>query len=57
MKHKIRTYILLVFVYLIVAAPFKVMEVIPGFADIRPVTLLGPIYALFYGIPDALYSR
>ncbi len=54
MKHKVRTYILLVFVYLIVAAPFKVMEVIPGFADIRPVTLLGPIYALFYGIPGCV---
>ena len=45
---------LAVFVYLIVAAPFKVMEVIPGFADIRPVTLLGPIYALFYGIPGCV---
>ena len=33
------------------AIPFKALTIIPGFTDIRPVTLLGPIYALFFGIP------
>ncbi|MBR2524433.1 MAG: hypothetical protein IKE53_08375 [Clostridiales bacterium] len=54
MKHKIRIYIILVIAYLLVAIPFKVMEVIPGFTDIRPVTLLGPVYALFYGTPGCI---
>lgn len=54
MRHKIKTYILLVLAYVIVAVPFKVMEVIPGFADVRPVTLLGPIYALFFGLPGCI---
>jgi hypothetical protein len=27
------------------------MGVIPGFTDIRPVVLLGPIYAVFFGLP------
>ena len=54
MGRKIFTYIMLVIVYLILAVPFKVMEVIPGFADIRPVTLLGPVYALFYGVPGCI---
>ena len=28
----------------------KFMIVIPRFSDIRPVTLLGPIYGLFFGV-------
>ena len=32
--------LILTAVYLVVAVPFKVMSVIPGFADIRPVLLL-----------------
>ena len=39
----------LVAVYLVVALPFKVMNLIPGFSDVRPVTALGPVYAVFYG--------
>ena len=54
MKHKIKVCLILVFMYLLVAVPFKVMEVIPGFTDIRPVTLLGPVYALFYGLPGCV---
>lgn len=42
--------------YLIVAIPFKVMEVIPGFTDIRPVMLVQPIYGIFFGIPGCLAS-
>lgn len=45
---------MLILAYLIVAVPFKVMGVIPGFTDIRPVMLLGPIYALFFGIPGCI---
>lgn len=48
--------LLLIAVYLIVAIPFKVMEIIPGFADIRPVMLLQPIYGVFFGIPGCIAS-
>ena len=54
MKNKIRTYFYLIFAYLILAIPFKVLSVIPGFTDIRPVTMLGPIFALFYGLPGCI---
>lgn len=43
--------IILIIVYLIIAIPFKVMSVIPGFTDIRPVMLLKPVYGVFFGIP------
>ena len=43
--------LILILVYLIVAIPFKVMSVIPGFTDIRPVSLLQPVYGVFFGIP------
>lgn len=43
------SFLVQVIVYLVVSVPFKVMEVIPGFTDIRPVTLLGPIYGVFFG--------
>ena len=42
-------YIILTFIAQVISIPFKVMEVIPGFTDIRPVTLLGPVYAVFFG--------
>ena len=48
--------LLLIAVYLVVAVPFKVMEVIPGFTDIRPVMMLKPIYGVFFGIPGCLAS-
>ena len=41
----------LVLTYLIIAIPFKVMSVIPGFTDIRPVMLLKPVFGIFFGIP------
>ena len=43
--------LILLLAYLLVAVPFKVLGVIPGFTDIRPVVLLGPIYAVFFGLP------
>lgn len=44
----------LVAVYLIVSIPFKVMEIIPGFTDIRPVSMLQPAYGIFFGVPGCL---
>ncbi len=41
-------------VYLIVSVPFKVMEIIPGFTDIRPVSMLMPVYGIFFGIPGCV---
>lgn len=35
--------------YLVVALPFKAMNLIPGFTDVRPVQALGPVYAVFFG--------
>ena len=49
MKHPIRQLFILIFVYLLVAIPFKVMTLIPGFTDVRPVSALGPIYGIFFG--------
>ena len=45
------TVVTLTVVYLIVSVPFKVMEIIPGFTDIRPVSMLEPAYGIFFGIP------
>ena len=46
----------LVATYLVVALPFKAMNLIPGFTDIRPVTALGPAYAVFFGPLGCLAS-
>lgn len=39
----------LVGIYLVVAVPFRAMALITGFTDVRPVTALAPVYAVFYG--------
>lgn len=44
----------LIAVYMVVAIPFKVMSVIPGFTDIRPVLLFKPVYGIFFGIPGCI---
>ena len=36
-------------VYLVIALPFKAMNLIPGFTDVRPVQALGPLYGVFFG--------
>ena len=46
--------LLLTAVFLIISIPFHVMEIIPGFTDIRPVMMLGPLYGVFFGIPGCL---
>ena len=43
--------LILIAVYLIIAIPFKVISIIPGFTDIRPVMLLKPVFGVFFGIP------
>ena len=53
MRFMILTLILLM-VYLIVSIPFKVMEIIPGFTDIRPVAMLHPVYGIFFGIAGCI---
>ena len=45
---------LLLGVYLVVALPFKVLAIIPGFTDVRPVCLLQPVYGIFFGPPGCL---
>ena len=44
----------LIMIYLIVSIPFKVMEIIPGFTDIRPVAMLQPVYGIFFGIAGCI---
>jgi energy-coupling factor transport system substrate-specific component len=46
----------LVAVYLVVALPFKAMNLIPGFTDVRPVMALGPVYGVFFGPLGCLAS-
>ncbi len=49
--HTAGIFLALVVVYLVLAVPFRVMTVIPGFTEIRPVQLLKPVYGVFFGIP------
>lgn len=42
-------FLALVGIYLIVAIPFRAMNLITGFTDVRPVTALSPVYAVFFG--------
>lgn len=44
-------FVALLAVYLIIAAPFRVLTVIPGFSDVRPVCMLMPVYGIFFGLP------
>ncbi len=52
----LRRFVGLLAVYLVVAIPFKAMNLIPGFTDIRPVQALGPIYGVFFGPLGCLAS-
>ena len=49
MYKPLRQFLLLLFVYLVFALPFKAMMLIPGFTDVRPVTALGHLYGIFFG--------
>lgn len=53
---KAALFAVLVVVYLVMAVPFKVLEIIPDFADVRPVAMLMPVYGIFFGIPGCLAS-
>jgi len=48
---KVTLFFILLAIYMVIALPFKVLEVIPGFTDIRPVDMLQPIFGIFCGIP------
>lgn len=54
LARKTLLFLALLAVYLIIALPFKVLAVIPGFTDIRPVNMLIPAYGIFFGIPGCL---
>ena len=47
-------FVILLAVYMIIAMPFKVLSIIPGFTDIRPVCMLQPVYGIFFGLPGCL---
>ena len=49
MKRNLLRFFVLLVIYLVFAIPFKAMNLIPGFTDVRPVTTLGPIYGIFFG--------
>ena len=51
---KIGEFLFLVLIHMLLSLPFKVMIMIPGFTDIRPVTCLQPIFGLFFGQTGAL---
>ena len=49
MKRSLRNFFLLLSVYLLFAIPFKAMNLIPGFTNVRPVSAFSTIYGVFYG--------
>lgn len=48
-RRAIPRFLALLAAYVIVAIPFRTMNLIPGFTDVRPVTALGPVYGVFFG--------
>ena len=53
-KQKLLIVLVLFMVYFIISIPFKALDIMPGFTDIRPVTILQPIYGIFFGIPGCV---
>lgn len=53
-SHRLIRFLLLVIAYLTVAVPFMVMQVIPGFTDVRPVMMLWPVFGAFFGIEGCM---
>lgn len=51
---KIITLVILIVVYFVIAIPFSTLDVIPGFANIRPLEMLEPIYGIFFGLPGCI---
>lgn len=41
-------------IFIFVAVPFKTMDIIPGFTEIRPVNALNIVYGLLFGVYGAL---
>lgn len=53
-RRELGRFFLLIVIHMAVSLPFKVMIMIPGFTDIRPVTCIQPLFGLFYGQTGAL---
>lgn len=51
---KVALFFILLVIYLVISLPFKVLGIIPGFTDVRPVNMLMPVYGIFFGIPGCL---
>lgn len=51
---KLGIFVMLLAIYLVISLPFKVLSIIPGFTDLRPVCMLQPVYGIFFGIPGCL---
>ena len=49
-KKKILLTAVLTAVFVLIAVPFKVMSLIPGFTEIRPVNCFNMLYGLLFGI-------
>lgn len=54
LARKVATFAMLLVVFVAISLPFKVLSVIPGFTDIRPVYLLQPVYGIFFGVPGCI---
>lgn len=54
MARKVALFLILLAIYLVISLPFKVLSIIPGFSDLRPVCMLQPVYGIFFGIPGCL---
>ena len=54
MGRRVMLFAMLLIVYLVLALPFKVLLLIPGFTDVRPVCMLMPMYGIFFGIPGCV---
>ena len=54
MGRRVLLFVMLLIAYLVLALPFKVLALIPGFTDVRPVCMLMPMYGIFFGIPGCI---
>ena len=42
-------FVVLLAIYCAISLPFKVLSIIPGFTDVRPVGMLMPVYGIYFG--------
>ena len=53
-RQRILLVVILSAVYVFVAVPFKVMSIIPGFTEVRPVNCFNMLYGLIFGLYGGL---